>query len=129
MRDDSSISSSVADMAALGQLFQEHRPKLLAMLQRRIDPALAPRIDAEGILTDAFLEARRKWATYKDQSAQTPYAWLYRIVRDRYIEVWRRHSRPCRDYRRTGPMPERSSVQLLEGLVNSGTSPISRPGP
>ena len=55
------MSSSIADLALLGRLFEEHRPRLLAMVQRRIDPALAARVDAEGILTDAFLLARRRW--------------------------------------------------------------------
>jgi len=39
MKRDSN-SDSVADMAALGQLLEEHRPKLLAVVQRRLDPAL-----------------------------------------------------------------------------------------
>src|SRR5438105_4839442 len=121
-RDDSSLSSSVADMAALGQLLQEHRPKLLAMVRRRLDPALAARIDPEGILSDAFLEARRKWPAFKEQSARTPYSWLYRIVLDCLIERWRRESRGLRDYRRTMPLPEGTSVQLGLGLVSPGTS-------
>jgi hypothetical protein len=37
------MPSSVGDLAALGKLIEEHRPKLGAMLQRRIDPALAAR--------------------------------------------------------------------------------------
>src|SRR5438552_17586548 len=112
MRDESSLPSTIADMAALGQLFEEHRPKLLAMVQKRLDPALSARIDAEDILSEAFLEARRKWKTFKKQSAMTPYAWLYRIVLDRYIEVWRRENRGRRDLDRDMPWPERSSVQL-----------------
>jgi RNA polymerase sigma-70 factor, ECF subfamily len=124
-RDESSLYASVADMAALGSVFEEHRRKLLAMLGRRIDPALAGRIDPEAILGDAFVQARRKWADFKEQSALTPYAWLYRIVLDCLIEAWRRESRACRDYRRTVPLPEGTSVQSILGLVSPRTSPSS----
>jgi len=123
MRDESSLPSTIADMAALGQLFGEHRPKLLAMVQKRLDPALSARIDAEDILSEAFLEARRKWNSFKKQSAMTPYAWLYRIVLDRLIEAWRRETRARRDAKQEMPWPERSSVQMGLGLVNPGTSP------
>src|SRR5438874_6337274 len=95
-RQDSSLHSSVVDMALLGKLFEEHQPKLLAMIQRRLDPSLAARISPEDILSDAFLEARRKWPAFKAQPALTPYAWLYGIVRDCLIQAWRRENRSCR---------------------------------
>jgi RNA polymerase sigma-70 factor (ECF subfamily) len=123
VRNDSSSSSSVGDMAAVGRVFQEHRPKLLAMLQRRIDPKLVVRIEAEEVLTEAFIEARRKWPTFREQSALTPYAWLYRIALDCLIEAWRRESRACRNYRQDMPLPEATSVQLALGLVSPGTNP------
>src|SRR5207248_6877287 len=40
-------SSSIADLALLGRLFEEHRLRLLAMVQRRMDPALAAHVGAE----------------------------------------------------------------------------------
>jgi RNA polymerase sigma-70 factor (ECF subfamily) len=122
-RDESSMPSSLADMAALGKLLEEHSPKLLAMLERRLDPALAARISPEDILGEAFLEARRKWGRFKEQAVMTGYAWLYRIVQDCLIEAWRRQTRACRDPGREMPWPERSSIQLGLGLVGSGTSP------
>jgi len=67
MRDESSLPSTVADFAALGQLFEEHRPKLLAMVKKRMDPALLARIDAEDILQEAFQDAQRKWKSFKKQ--------------------------------------------------------------
>jgi RNA polymerase sigma-70 factor (ECF subfamily) len=121
--EESAPPSSVADMALLGKLFEEHRPRLLAMVQRRLDPALAARVSAEDVLSDAFLEARRRWTAFKAQSALTPHAWLYGIARDRLIEAWRRENRACRDPEREVPWPERSSVQLVMGLIGSGNSP------
>jgi RNA polymerase sigma-70 factor (ECF subfamily) len=119
---------TVADMATLGKLLEEHRPRLSAMVRRRIDPALAVRIDPEEILSEAFLHACRKWSNYHKRPTMTPYAWLYRIVLDCLIDAWRREVRPRRDHRRDMPWPERSSIQLGLHLVASGTTPSEAAG-
>jgi RNA polymerase sigma-70 factor (ECF subfamily) len=107
----------------LGRLIEEHRSRLLNMLRRRIDPALAVRMDAEEILSETFLQAGRKWAEFCRQDRMTPYAWLYRIALDCLIEAWRRQTRGPRDLRRDLPWPEQTSVQIGIGLVAPGTSP------
>jgi RNA polymerase sigma-70 factor (ECF subfamily) len=117
------LPSTVVDLAILGRLFEEHRPKLVAMVRRRIDPALAGHLDAEGVVNEAFLVARRKWPGFEERSAASTYAWLYRIVRDGLIDAWRRETRDCRDARRDMPWPDRSSVQMGLGLVGSASSP------
>jgi RNA polymerase sigma-70 factor (ECF subfamily) len=123
MADGDGVRSlSVAEAAALAKLLDEHRPKLLAMLHRRIDPTLHARIDPEDVLGEAFVVAGRRWHKL-GSSGMTPYAWLYRITLDCLIEAWRRESRPGRDPRREVPWPERSSAQLGLNLVGSGTSP------
>lgn len=110
-------------MAALGKLLEEYRPRLLAMLRRRIDPALAVRISAEDILNEAFLLARRKYEAFKNEPSLSAYSWLYRIVLDCLIEAWRRETRDRRDLARDIPWPVDSSIQLGMGLVGTGTSP------
>ncbi|HEV3005843.1 MAG TPA: sigma-70 family RNA polymerase sigma factor [Pirellulales bacterium] len=124
MHDDDSVPpSSLGEMAALAQLWEEHHDKLLAMLRRRIDPGLSSRLDLEDLLSEAFIEARRKWPRFREQTAMTPYAWLYGVVYDTMLEAWRRHNRACRAPDRELPWPDRSSVQLGLGLV----SPAERP--
>jgi len=81
-REASSAPSSIGDAVALGMLFEEHRPRLLAMVQRRLDPALQPRISAEDVLNEAFVQARRRWGWFKGQSVVTAYGWLYRTALD-----------------------------------------------
>jgi RNA polymerase sigma-70 factor (ECF subfamily) len=121
--NEPSLPSTVVDLAILGRLFEEHRPKLVAMVRRRIDPALAGRIDAEELVNEAFLVARRKWPGFEERSAASTYAWLYRIVRDCLIAAWRRETRVGRDGRKDMPWPDQSSVQMGLGLVGSGSSP------
>src|SRR5258708_20701605 len=106
MKRDSNFDS-IAGLATLGQLLEEHRSKLFAVVQRRLDPALARRISPEDILSEAFLQARRKWNTFNDQHEMTPYAWLYRLVMDCLIDACRRETRARRD-----PHPQRRSPPL-----------------
>jgi RNA polymerase sigma-70 factor (ECF subfamily) len=120
--------SSVTDMALLGQLFDEHRERLLSMLRRRIDPALAARIDAEDVLSETFLQGQRRWKAFRGRADAKPYPWLYRIALDCLIEAWRRETRQRRDPRAELPWPEHSSVQIGLGLVHRGTSPTQAAG-
>ena len=84
------------DPAGLTAHWQEHRPRLLVMLQRRIDPSLAVRLDVEDILSETFLVTRRRWAEFP-ASPLSAYAWLYRLARDCLLEAWRKQKRPLRD--------------------------------
>src|SRR5438105_47885 len=80
-REERSIPpSSVGELAELARAFEEYRARLLAMVRRRVDPALAARIEPEEILQEAYLRARTKWP---GRELRTPvYAWLYGIARD-----------------------------------------------
>ncbi|MBL8823173.1 MAG: sigma-70 family RNA polymerase sigma factor [Planctomycetia bacterium] len=118
-----SNTQTIAEMATLGKMLHEHRETLLRMMERRIDPKLSHRINAEDILSEAFLLARTKWDWYKRQTGISPIAWLYRISLDCLSAVWRRESRDKRDIRRDFPMPDQSSICLGLGLVQTGTSP------
>jgi RNA polymerase sigma-70 factor (ECF subfamily) len=121
--DPSAAPGSLAELAALGELLESNRPRLLAMLERRLDPALARRVSPEDVLAQAFLVARQRWAAFRQQSELAPYPWLYRQVLDCLWESWRRETRECRDLHREMPWPEQSSVQLGLSLIAPGTSP------
>jgi RNA polymerase sigma-70 factor (ECF subfamily) len=119
---DERLPERPADCDDLASVFEKYRPRLEAMVRRRLDRTLARRIDPGDILADAFVQARRKWALFK-QSSFSPYCWLYRIVMDCLIDNWRRHTRGRRDLRRDLPWPEQSSIQLACGLLSPQSSP------
>lgn len=112
------------DRAKFGQLVNEHRPRLLAMLSRRIDPNLAVRVSPEEVFNDACLSAQRRWAAFRnDESAPSPFVWLYGIALNCLRDRWRHEAAQRRDLRRDCAWPEQSSVQLAMGLLNQATTP------
>jgi RNA polymerase sigma-70 factor (ECF subfamily) len=110
-------------MAQVGAVFHQHRSRLLAMLRRRIDPALARRIDPEDVLGKAFLMAVRRWPAFAAQAETNAYPWLYGLAMGCLIDEWRANTRGRRDLRNELPWPDQSSLQIGFGLVHSGTSP------
>jgi RNA polymerase sigma-70 factor, ECF subfamily len=116
-------NSLPADFTALGKLLEEHRPRLLAVVRRRIDHNLMTRLDEDDIVNEAFLVAQRKWASFEQRSADQTFAWLYCIVRGCLIEAWRRETRKRRDPRRELSWPEQSSAFLGLGLASTHTTP------
>ncbi len=126
-REEGGEPLSVADVAALTKMFEEHRARLLVMLQSRIDPAMGARVTAADILQEAFFLARRRWHRFA-ASGMTPSSWLYRLAMDSLIEVWRRENCDGRDPRREIPWPDRSSAQQALKLIDS-PPPRARPSP
>jgi RNA polymerase sigma factor (sigma-70 family) len=99
------------------EILEQHRPRLLEILRRRIDPALVPRVDAEDILQLSFIRARERWEDRPGEMA--PFPWLYRIAMDCLCDEWRRHNRVALGgLRREVPWPERSSAQLAASLTS-----------
>jgi RNA polymerase sigma factor (sigma-70 family) len=114
----------VVDVATLGKIFEEHKPKLLAMIQRRSDPALSARRNPEDILQNAYLRAQDRWPDFKN-SGMAPYTWLYRIAMDCLLDDRDYQTRRRRDQRAEIVWPDRSSMQMVLGLVHPATSPSS----
>lgn len=116
----------LGEMAALAQIYEEHRSRLLEMVRRRIDPGLAVRLDAEDVLGEVYLEARRRWPRFRDQVDLPAYVWLYGIAKDCLLEAWRWNQRECRSLAREMPWPEQSSLQLGYGLVQAHAGPLTQ---
>jgi RNA polymerase sigma-70 factor (ECF subfamily) len=111
---------------ALEQVWQHYLPRLEDLIRKRIAPALAPRTDPEGLLSEVFLRAQRHWDRFEapsDNPDAACYAWLAGIARSALLDEWRHHTRAGRDVRIEQPCPDRSSHQVALGLVDSGPSP------
>lgn len=118
--------SSVHDLAALGRLWEEHKDRLLAMLDRRIDTRLRQRVGADAVLHDTFLEAARNWTAYQAGSPMKPYPWLYRLALDRLIAEYRKEARPSNGLGRELPFGDDLSAFLGGQLPDTGTGPFTK---
>ena len=115
---------SLTGEAILAGAFERLRPRLLAMIDRRIGPKLAARVDPEGVVHEAYLRARPRWTALKQEQVDLD-AWVYGQVRDRLIEVIRVALGPVHDVGRDAPWTDGSAAPLIERLVDSQTGPAT----
>src|SRR5262245_23810985 len=115
-------SVDVGKKATLGKWYAEHGPKLLAMLEGRLDRRAASRRSARDVLHDAFVRAEQRWDDFA-QSGLSPYAWLYRLALDCVCDDHDYQHRQRRNVRRDRAWPDHSSAQVAHQLFGTGTSP------
>ena len=79
------------DDAAVDRLLARHRGAVRKMVQLRMDPVLARRVDASDIAQDVLVEAHRRLKQYL-KNPQIPFhLWLRQMAKDRLIDAHRRH--------------------------------------
>jgi RNA polymerase sigma-70 factor (ECF subfamily) len=116
--------SDLTGEAVLYGAFEQLRPRLLAMINRRVGPKLAARIDPEGVIHEAYLRASPRWLAL-DAKPTDVHAWVYSQVHDRLTEVVRSALGPQRDLNRDAGWPDGSADPLVERLVDSETGPVT----
>ena len=114
--------STLTSDAILAGAFDRLRPRLLAMIGRRIGSKLALRIDPEGVIHDAFVRARPRWPALIPRPDDLD-AWIYGQVRDRLIELIRGALGPEHNVDRDIAWPDGAAAPLAEHLVDSQTGP------
>lgn len=96
------------DKEAFGHLFDFYAPRLRAMLVRSNCRDGA----ADDIVQDAMLRVWRK-AHQFDPARASASAWVYRIARNRHVDVIRRTARPVPEALKLEDAPEADAGQLL----------------
>src|SRR6516225_3157372 len=79
------------ETAAVDRLLASHRDPLRRMIDLRLDPLLARRVDASDIVQDVLLEASRRLRDYLRDPAMPFHLWLRHIAKDHMIDAHRRH--------------------------------------
>src|SRR5438132_11226853 len=79
------------DADAVERLLTAHREPLRRMIDMRLDPALAARVDASDIVQDVLLEAHRRLSDYLRNPTMPFHLWLRHIAKDHVIDAHRRH--------------------------------------
>ncbi len=119
----------VADVSELARVLELERPRLEQMLELRLHPRVAGRIDAEDILQDTFLEASRRLEEFhRSKPFSSLFLWLRFLAVQRLHQEHRRHFGAHRDAAREvsifrSGIPDASSVVLAARLVGHFTSP------
>jgi RNA polymerase sigma-70 factor (ECF subfamily) len=117
------------DRSALAELFARHRPRLLKMVELRLNPRVRARIDPADVLQESFLDAHRRVASYLTDTRIPPFLWLRLIVGERLTNMHRHHlGAQVRDAGREvslfrEALPQASSAALASMLLGRQTSP------
>jgi RNA polymerase sigma factor (sigma-70 family) len=112
------------DACPLATLFATHRARLLACVERRLQPALRARASADDMLQDAYLSAKRDYDLHgKLPPPGSEFPWLFRTVLDCIADAWRRATAGLRDVRMDQGRIDLSSFGLAP--IDTGTGPAT----
>ncbi len=118
------------DLAARETLLGKHRSRLRRMVEMRMDPRLAARVDPSDVVQEALQVAHVRLSEYLAKPAGPFYTWLRGIALDRLVDSYRRHvvakKRTVLREQRWHPRVSEQSEQILaNSLVASDFSPSS----
>ncbi len=119
------------DANAVEQLLHEFRLPLRRVIDLRLDPQLARRLDASDIVQDVLLEANQRLIEYLRTPKMPFKLWLRHLAQDRIIDAHRRHRQAQRrsiDKEQPLQRPawvDESSIQLAAQLIDSEKTPAS----
>ena len=116
--------------AAVDQLLHRHRAPLRRMIDLRLDPALAGRVDASDVVQEVLLEASRRLSAYLKEPAMPFHLWLRHIAHDHMIDAHRKHRvAQRRSLDRERPLgrlaADRSSLELAAEFFDQELTPAS----
>ncbi len=123
-RDSKPSLEDLTGEAILAGAFDRLRPRLLAMIGRRIGPRLAARVDPEAVVQDAYLRARDRWRAMEARPEDLD-VWIYGQVIDRLNELIRSALGPKHDARREVPGRGPAADPMVDALADSHTGPES----
>jgi RNA polymerase sigma-70 factor (ECF subfamily) len=116
---------------AVDQLLDAHREPLRRLIDLRLDPALAARVDASDIVQDVLLEAHRRLEDYLVNPTMPFRLWLRHIAKDHIIDAHRWHRQAQRrSLDRERPivpavLADHSSMELAAQLIDGERTPAS----
>ena len=83
--------AKTGEASAVDRLLGEFREPLRQVIDLRLDPVLARRVDASDIVQDVLIEANQRLTEYLKNPAMPFHLWLRHLAQDRIIDTHRRH--------------------------------------
>jgi RNA polymerase sigma-70 factor (ECF subfamily) len=115
------------DEHALAALFRAHEPRLVRMVELRLDKGLRGRMDATDVVQDAWVEIVRRFDEWRRQDRLPLQVWMRLITGQSLVQAQRRHLAHMRDAMRDAPQrvtrPNVSSASVADAFVDTATSP------
>ena len=118
------------EAAAIDLLLARHREPVRRLIDMRLDPAIAARVDASDIVQDVLFEASRRMQEYLREPAMPFHLWLRHIAKDHVIDAHRRHRQAQRrsvDREKpvAAPLADQSSLDLAAQFIDRELTPAS----
>jgi RNA polymerase sigma-70 factor, ECF subfamily len=129
--DELLAAAKAAEGGAADRLLAEFRDPLRRLIDLRLDPALARRVDASDIVQDVLLEANLRLTEYLQKPDMPFHLWLRHLAQDRIIDTHRRHRVALRrSIDREQPIQrptlnDESSAALAGQLISNDRTPAT----
>ncbi len=112
------------DRQAFDPLFAHYRASLRQIVELRLDRHLRSRVDASDVVQEAQLDALGRLDDYLERRPMPFGLWLRKTTHERLLKIRRQHVETARRaLGREIPLPDRSSLQLAQQLLASGSTP------
>ncbi|MCE9593983.1 MAG: sigma-70 family RNA polymerase sigma factor [Planctomycetes bacterium] len=126
--DERLLRVAAGDRDALAQVLRELEPRLVRMVDLRLEPALRRRVEPRDVVQDALLEATRRFDEWLAASTYPLHVWLRLLTGQALVVARRTHlGTQKRDAaRERGAADERpnvSTASVAEFFAASQTSP------
>ena len=125
------LQAKAGNADAVDRLLAKHREPVRRMIDLRLDPAIAQRLDASDVVQDVLIEASRRLQDYLKSPPMPFHLWLRHIAKDHIIDAHRRHHQAQkRGVDREQPIHrpafgDHSSLELAAQLMDHELTPAS----
>lgn len=113
----------------LAEEFMRYRNRLWRMVQFRLDPVVAGRIDSDDVLQEAWIAALQRVPHFIEHESLSMFVWLRLIVGQTIVDLHRHHlGAEMRDAYREVALPQHAlsrstSISIAARLLDRVTSP------
>lgn len=124
-------NARAGEAGAVDKLLGEFREPLRRVIDLRLDPAVARRVDASDIVQDVLIEANQRLTDYLKSPVMPFHLWLRHLAQDRIIDAHRRHRlAQRRSVDREQPIArpawaEESDASLIAQLIDHERTPTA----